>query len=648
MSSTQIAHRLFSVALVFLLVVPVSAQQALQKGEQVGTDPIIEKLVKFSETMVVIKDGAKFKRRGKKFFTDIGILDIGNHILKSDLFDLDGSIAIYQSDDRKEIVSKFKLLPGVTPDELALDPKENPDAEKRKAKPDWSSPIPASAPRLRDYSIFFPYSAKGLGVIRDRKFLFADSEKTLEAFAKAPPLKPHLSAQMIQLVNESGGLVFRWNDGKLDFLPLGPKDISEGETEFYESLSALLKNHDCAAMGMTYEHKRTRLNAMATLKSGPWRDRLLDADAVSRGFAPTLGLPAKQLVGSISVQSSCFKSASAMPYLTSHLTYSDFRYDWLQPMLRRTSSVLGGMHDETEGVRIGFYENADMKKLKSSHSIIGIIDSKDPERFIKKFEELVGLTADIAKGEDRSERNAEIEKLIGQLGSRLFKERENATQRLRTIGEPSVPLLEKAANDSSSAEQRVRIHQLLVEFKGETVDPNDRKRIKELKAEFNPEFSIAKTKDFDGMPCWMLTASRSEKMSPKVWAETSTLVARILGENWNQIRFVQAGSRFVFLQGNDTSRLSRAIQLVQKKGDPLKEQDEKNHIDLRDGWFQLRVSSGYAYRLTRKNFAAIKDKDLSLDQQSVGSVRFIESEINASIFLPAKELKWWLYGFSNL
>ena len=138
MSSTQIAHRLFSVALVFLLVVPVSAQQALQKGEQVGTDPIIEKLVKFSETMVVIKDGAKFKRRGKKFFTDIGILDIGNHILKSDLFDLDGSIAIYQSDDRKEIVSKFKLLPGVTPDELALDPKENPDAEKRKAKPDWS------------------------------------------------------------------------------------------------------------------------------------------------------------------------------------------------------------------------------------------------------------------------------------------------------------------------------------------------------------------------------------------------------------------------------------------------------------------------------------------------------------------------------
>src|SRR3954471_24098822 len=57
-----------------------------------------------------------------------------------------------------------------------------------------------------------------------------------------------------------------------------------------------------------------------------------------------------------------------------------------------------------------------------------------------------------------------IERLLQQLGSPKFAEREAATEALKAIGEPAVEALRKVAAQSSDAEVRRRAQQLVKEI----------------------------------------------------------------------------------------------------------------------------------------------------------------------------------------
>src|SRR5207249_3594946 len=60
-----------------------------------------------------------------------------------------------------------------------------------------------------------------------------------------------------------------------------------------------------------------------------------------------------------------------------------------------------------------------------------------------------------------SDQGKEIDRLIRQLGSRQFAEREAASKRLEAIGEPTLDALHKAAEDSTDAEVRKRSQAVL-------------------------------------------------------------------------------------------------------------------------------------------------------------------------------------------
>src|SRR5207244_1362765 len=60
--------------------------------------------------------------------------------------------------------------------------------------------------------------------------------------------------------------------------------------------------------------------------------------------------------------------------------------------------------------------------------------------------------------------DAEIERLVKQLGSPRFKEREAATKRLTEIGEPALEALRKPA-DSLEARRRVEVIIAVIEHK---------------------------------------------------------------------------------------------------------------------------------------------------------------------------------------
>src|SRR5262245_45034999 len=57
-----------------------------------------------------------------------------------------------------------------------------------------------------------------------------------------------------------------------------------------------------------------------------------------------------------------------------------------------------------------------------------------------------------------------VDRLIRQLGSDRFKEREAAAKALEELGEPALPALKRAATDSPDVEVRRRAEALLKKF----------------------------------------------------------------------------------------------------------------------------------------------------------------------------------------
>src|SRR5437764_1345544 len=70
------------------------------------------------------------------------------------------------------------------------------------------------------------------------------------------------------------------------------------------------------------------------------------------------------------------------------------------------------------------------------------------------------LAAAAVAGRPASQKEAEVDRLVRQLGSDTFAEREDASRRLETLGEPALGLLRQASN-SDDAEVRRRARELV-------------------------------------------------------------------------------------------------------------------------------------------------------------------------------------------
>jgi RNA polymerase sigma factor (sigma-70 family) len=69
--------------------------------------------------------------------------------------------------------------------------------------------------------------------------------------------------------------------------------------------------------------------------------------------------------------------------------------------------------------------------------------------------------------------NKDIERLIKQLGSDRFKEREAATQALKKVGKPALKALHKAATENADAEVRIRAEALILAIRESLIRPID-------------------------------------------------------------------------------------------------------------------------------------------------------------------------------
>ncbi|HEX5273294.1 MAG TPA: hypothetical protein VFW33_22510, partial [Gemmataceae bacterium] len=159
--------------------------------------------------------------------------------------------------------------------------------------------------------------------------------------------------------------------------------------------------------------------------------------------------------------------ARVMKLLADFVLRDVARANWL-PSPADRANVLAAFAEvwkRSQGHRVAVYRNADPVK-HGLFSAVAILDTADAGQFLADLKRLARLAG--TEGLDLSDKGsrddvAAVEKLIRDLGDDDFEVRESASRRLALIGEPALPLIEKA-HKSGDAEVRRRTEDLKAEI----------------------------------------------------------------------------------------------------------------------------------------------------------------------------------------
>ena len=155
-----------------------------------------------------------------------------------------------------------------------------------------------------------------------------------------------------------------------------------------------------------------------------------------------------------------------------------------------------------------------------------------------------------------------MEKLIRDLGDDDFEVRESASNRLRLIGEPALPLIEKALQ-SKDAEVLRRAEELKPAIVAAAVARRKDLLSKEAPWRIRPTFHFeAKAEERGGRKIETARVRLTEKDAPAAEALRS-----VFGPDWDRVRLAAQGKQVVVLFGSDTKLLDAALANL-KDGKP--------------------------------------------------------------------------------
>ena len=367
------------------------------------------------------------------------------------------------------------------------------------------------------------------------------------------------------------------------------------------------------------------------------------------------GLPANGKAGELIVAHAARTNGKATLPVISILLHDTFRVwdNWWdnlagQGMLNRSQQfeVLGlfaEVWNQLDGYRTGLYRNGDEDGLGLT-SLVALLDTKDPEGFIKELRLLGGLIdgseidpEDVAK-EDTPSRRA-IKKLITQLAAPDYATRHSATTKLVLIGGPALKFVERAEKSEDSAVARrarnvaTRIRQKLNEERESALDPALLSRLK-------PQFIFHEKAEMrEGRPVHIIEI-RTKQSDTKQSDTVQKNVGRLFGPNWAEVRLVPLDGQVAVLFGSNTKLLDTLLKNVEL-GRPGLADDPANGIYSRP--LNERHTGELHFSTQRflalKNGKRLPEEDHSEHKLVSLAIALQPSHLNIEWRLPAKEIK---------
>jgi len=284
------------------------------------------------------------------------------------------------------------------------------------------------------------------------------------------------------------------------------------------------------------------------------------------GACDLKGLPDGPVVLANAARGDGMQSARTMKVFADLALHEFVEAKWLLSATDHASVVtaLTEVWKQLKGHRLAVYRNADPTR-HGLFSAVAILDTTDGERFLADMKRLARLAG--TEGLDLSDRGqkedvAAVEKLVRDLGDDSFEVRESASNRLALIGEPALPLIDKALK-SEDAEVRRRAEDLKAQIVAAAEARRKDLLSKETPWRLRPTFHFAAKPD--ERAGHKIETARIH-LTPKD-APASKTLREALGPDWNRLRLVAHGKQVVVLLGSDDRLLDAALANL-KDGKP--------------------------------------------------------------------------------
>ncbi len=208
-----------------------------------------------------------------------------------------------------------------------------------------------------------------------------------------------------------------------------------------------------------------------------------------------------------------------------------------------------------EGSRIGVYLTGDEAK-RGLFSLIAILDAEDAAKFLADMRTL----AKIADGTlDMTKKDVDPELNIGQwikdLSSEVYKVRASANTRLRLVGEPALPQLEKTLASPPDLETSRRAQLLIQEIRAVAAERRKELLAKDLPRYVRPTFAfVARAETRAGLPVDIVHIKLKDQ--DKLAAGQ---MKQFFGPDWDKLRLAVHGNQVVVLLGSEVELFDAAL-----------------------------------------------------------------------------------------
>jgi hypothetical protein len=226
---------------------------------------------------------------------------------------------------------------------------------------------------------------------------------------------------------------------------------------------------------------------------------------------------------------------------------------WLPPPTERPAllAALSEVYKHVKGHRVAIYRNPDEAK-HGLFSAVAVLETADGDKFVSDMKLLARLAGAGAAPGSEEDTQAQIEKLIRDLGADEFRTRESATDRLSIIGEKALPQLEKALK-SEDAEVRKRARELHEQIATAALERR-KTLVKEGPWKLQPSFAFTAPKKRDGRTIETARIGLSGKDA--AYGDT---LRTLLGPDWNRLRMATQRRHVVILWGSDETLLAETL-----------------------------------------------------------------------------------------
>ena len=406
-------------------------------------------------------------------------------------------------------------------------------------------------------------------LLRDKHLYVANSRRTLERVAEQKSVSKELGQDQVKAWNQADILVHlgarEWKRERQEILREFTGSLKKvedsDEKRILEELIDALKQVQFAVGAIRLDDGFGLEVTTLFDPDHPGTQKFLKSFEPGPGLANLSGLPAGRAVVAHAIQGDGARtSLLAKALFWQLLKEIPEAKRFLSPNDRANYlGVFTEVWAKLKGHRAALYLSSDESKF-GLFNLVALLDTEDAPKFIADLRLLAKMAeGNLEPSAKTPEEKIDIAQLAADLGSPKYRLRESATNRLRLIGEPALPFIEKIL-ENADLETSTRAKRLKMQIAAVAAERRKELLLKEPAKTFRPQFAFVAKAEMRG-------DHKVDMVQIKLTGAEQALAGQlkqVFGPEWDHLRLVVHGKQVAVLLGSEVKWLDDTLDNLKK------------------------------------------------------------------------------------